>query len=103
MRTFSLSYTRRVATSPSSRSLSLSLMYRPLVTDGSTEMPGPRSPLDLLQALGAQEHAVTAALRHVEVYTMEGLLTLLWHGDRDASDVLVTCGGGMGGLLGPGQ
>ncbi len=32
---------------------------------------------------------------------MRGLLTVLWHGPRDASSVVITCGGGMGGLLGP--
>jgi pimeloyl-ACP methyl ester carboxylesterase len=73
-------------------------MYRPLVADGS---PDPRSPLELLSALAVEEHEVTATLRHVEVYTMEGLLTLLWHGDSEAERVLVTCGGGMGSLLGP--
>ena len=31
----------------------------------------------------------------------ESLLTLLWHGDTEAESVLVTCGGGMGSLLGP--
>jgi pimeloyl-ACP methyl ester carboxylesterase len=35
------------------------------------------------------------------VYTLKGLLTLLWHGPRDARAVVVTCGGGMGSLLGP--
>ncbi len=61
----------------------------------------PRSPLELLGALAVEEHEVNAALRHIEVYTMEGLLTLLWHGDTEAQQVLVTCGGGMGSLLGP--
>lgn len=62
---------------------------------------GPRSPLALLQALAVEEHEIAPALRHVEVYTMEGLLTLLWHGDTDAPAVVVTGGGGMGSLLGP--
>jgi hypothetical protein len=48
-----------------------------------------------------QEVDLTASVRHVEIYTMRGLLTLLWHGPRDATDVVVTCGGGMGSLLGP--
>ena len=69
-------------------------------------MPGmadaePRSPLELLGALVVEEVEVTADLRHLEVYTMKGLLTLLWHGPRDAENVVVTCGGGMGSLLGP--
>src|SRR5262245_21538742 len=61
----------------------------------------PRSPLELLDALAVQEVDVAPALRHIEVYTMRGLLTLLWHGPRAATDILVTCGGGMGSLLGP--
>ena len=48
-----------------------------------------------------QEKPVTATLDHVELYTLKGLLTLLWHGPRDAHDVVLMCGGAMGGLLGP--
>ena len=58
-------------------------------------------PLDLLEALARQEVAITPSLRHVEVFTMRGLLTILWHGDPDAEAVVVVCGGAMGGLLGP--
>lgn len=61
----------------------------------------PRSPLGLLESLAVQEAEITPGLRHVEVYTMRGLLTLLWHGPKDAPDLVVTCGGGMGSLLGP--
>jgi pimeloyl-ACP methyl ester carboxylesterase len=61
----------------------------------------PRSPLELLEALGVEEVAVTPALAHLEIYTLRGLLTILWHGPRDATDVVLTCGGGMGGVLGP--
>jgi hypothetical protein len=60
-----------------------------------------RSPFDLLRTLAVQEVEIGADLRHVEVYTLDGLLTVLWHGPRDASDVVLTCGGAMGGLLGP--
>lgn len=42
-------------------------------------------------------------LWHVEIYTRTGLLTLLWHGDRDAPHVVLMCGGAMGGLLGPAE
>ena len=38
--------------------------------------PEPRSPLELLDALVVEEVEVTADLRHLEVYTMKGLLTL---------------------------
>ena len=61
-------------------------------------MPGP---LDMLEALARQEVTITPTLRHVEVFTMRGLLTILWHGDPDAEAVVVVCGGAMGGLLGP--
>jgi alpha/beta superfamily hydrolase len=61
----------------------------------------PRSPLELLEALAVEEVEVARGLAHLEVYTLRGLLTLLWHGPRDARNVVVTCGGGMGSLLGP--
>lgn len=57
--------------------------------------------LDALDALAVQEVQVTPTLRHVEVYTFEGLLTLLWHGDPACENVVVACGGAVGGLLGP--
>ncbi len=66
-----------------------------------TAEPEPRSPLELLEALVVEEVEIAPGLAHLEIYTLRGLLTLLWHGDRDASRVLVTCGGGMGSLLGP--
>ena len=66
-----------------------------------TDDASPRSPLQLLGAMAADEVQITPTLRHIEVYTMEGLLTLLWHGAPEAERVLVACGGGMGGLLGP--
>jgi pimeloyl-ACP methyl ester carboxylesterase len=62
-----------------------------------------RSPLDLLDALTVQEVEIAPDLRHLEIYTMRGLVTLLWHGPVDAAQVLVTCGGGMGSLLGPAE
>jgi pimeloyl-ACP methyl ester carboxylesterase len=62
-----------------------------------------RSPLDLLEALTVQEVEIAPDFRHLEIYTMRGLVTLLWHGPVDANDVLVTCGGGMGSLLGPAE
>jgi len=48
-----------------------------------------------------QDREQTMQRVHLEVYTLHGLLTILWHGPRDARHVLVTCGGGMGSLLGP--
>jgi pimeloyl-ACP methyl ester carboxylesterase len=68
---------------------------RPIMADD------PRSPLELLEALALEEVDIAPELRHLEIYTMRGLLSLLWHGPRDARDVVVTCGGGMGSMLGP--
>ncbi len=62
---------------------------------------GATSPFQALGALAAQEVEVTDRLRHVEVYTLGGLLTMLWHGDPELEHVVLACGGAMGGLLGP--
>ena len=61
----------------------------------------PRSPLELLDALGVEDVEIAPDLHHLEVYTLHGLLTLMWHGARDARNLVITCGGGMGSLLGP--
>src|SRR5262249_34990723 len=58
-------------------------------------------PFDRLRVIAIQEVDVTDTLRHVEIYTLEGLLTLLWHGPSTAEHVVLMCGGAMGGLLGP--
>ena len=60
------------------------------------------SPLQAMQVLAITEQRVTPTLRHLEIYTLGGLVTLLWHGDPSASDVVLACGGAMGGVLGPG-
>jgi pimeloyl-ACP methyl ester carboxylesterase len=66
--------------------------------------PGP-TPFDALGVLASQEVTVTDGLRHVELYTMGGLMTLLSHEPGGGADrqpaALVLCGGAMGGLLGP--
>jgi predicted alpha/beta hydrolase family esterase len=61
------------------------------------------TPLDALAVLASQEMVITEApaLRHLELYTVRGLLTILWHGDETCSTAVVACGGAMGGLLGP--
>lgn len=53
------------------------------------------------RALAVQEVAVAPGLRHLELFTLEGLLTLLWHDSPTAETAVVMCGGAMGGLLGP--
>lgn len=65
------------------------------------ERPTARSPLELLEALAREEVVLAPDLRHLEIYTMRGLLTILWHGPVDSDRVVVMGGGGMGGLLGP--
>jgi pimeloyl-ACP methyl ester carboxylesterase len=59
------------------------------------------TPLDSLGVLAVQSKTVFDGFDHVELFTPRGLLTLLWHGPRDARDVVVLCGGALGGLLGP--
>ena len=58
-------------------------------------------PADILEPLGMYEHQIAPGLRHAEIYTMQGLLGLMWHGPSDAEQVVVACSGGMGGFLGP--
>jgi len=48
-----------------------------------------------------QDVNITPRMRHLELFTRTGLLTVLWHGPRDADAALIACGGAMGGLLGP--
>src|SRR5262249_20574638 len=58
-------------------------------------------PFDRLRTLAIQEVTIAEGLRHLEVYTVDGLLTLLWHGPDSATSVVLMCGGALGGLLGP--
>lgn len=60
-------------------------------------------PFDRLRVLAVQEKDVTPTMRHIEIYSMEGLLTLLWHGPPEAKNVVLLGGGAMGGLLGPAE
>lgn len=60
-------------------------------------------PLERLEALGRQEARVGPNLRHLEIFTLRGLLTVLWHGEATAPAVVVLGGGAMGGTLGPGD
>lgn len=60
-----------------------------------------------MSALATSDVMVTPTLRHVEMFTLGGLLTLLWHQPpadvADSAAAIVACGGAMGGLLGPGE
>lgn len=64
-----------------------------------------QTPLDVLGVVASSNVMLTSTLRHVEMYTMRGLLTLLWHEPAaDSRGVgVVALGGAMGGLLGPGD
>jgi pimeloyl-ACP methyl ester carboxylesterase len=64
----------------------------------------PQTPLEALDVIASQDVMIADGLRHVEMYTMRGLLTLLWHEPVATAALpaaLVLCGGAMGGLLGP--
>ncbi|MET0143817.1 MAG: alpha/beta hydrolase [Ilumatobacteraceae bacterium] len=65
----------------------------------------PPTPFDAIGVIASQDVDVTPELRHIELYTMSGLLTILWHTAPDGAGptpaALVLCGGAMGGLLGP--
>lgn len=58
-------------------------------------------PYERLGVLARQSVRVTDDLRHIELFTMQGLLTILWHGPQDADRAVIAVGGAMGGLLGP--
>ena len=56
---------------------------------------------DLLGQIAAyQSVEVCAGLTHHEIRAGTGLLTLLWH-HSDSENLIVTCPGALGGLLGP--
>lgn len=64
--------------------------------DGETKRP-----FDRLGAIAVEMVDLEPGLRHLEIYTMRGLLTVLWHGPQDAKHVVMMMGGALGGLLGP--
>jgi pimeloyl-ACP methyl ester carboxylesterase len=75
--------------------------------DGADGPGDPSDPtaLEALHPLASTEIEVTPALRHREVFTRRGLLTVFTHlptGDREPA-AIVACGGAMGGMLGPGR
>ena len=71
--------------------------------EGDEPAARPQTPLDALGVLASQELEVAPGLRHMELYTTRGLLTVLWHGTGDEGAAVVAMGGAMGGLLGPAE
>jgi pimeloyl-ACP methyl ester carboxylesterase len=73
--------------------------------DRPDDHPGAgQTPLELVGVIATQDVMLTPTLRHVEMFSMRGLLTILWHepvGAAEPPAALVLCGGAMGGLLGP--
>lgn len=72
-------------------------------TDADREIPP--TPIDSLGIMASQQAMLNNHLRHIEMYTKKGLLSLLWHEpDGDGQQLgVVMLGGAMGGLMGPGD
>lgn len=60
-------------------------------------------PLEHIGLIGHQDVAVTERLDHYELFSWDGLLSLLWHhdGNRPNANAVLCCGGALGGVLGP--
>lgn len=82
-----------------------------MVSEESSDRSAPRprsdgpSALGSLQVLARSAVEVAPGLDHVEVYTPQGLLTLVSHRPVDTAPraAIVACGGAFGGVLGPGR
>ncbi|MCP3935425.1 MAG: alpha/beta fold hydrolase [Actinomycetia bacterium] len=71
---------------------------QPDARDQAGDVP---TPLESLGSLAALEVELAPDHRHVEIYTEKGLLTFFRHGPAEAQDVVLMCGGALGGVLGP--
>ncbi len=65
----------------------------------------PQTPLEMLGIMASQQVAITPMLRHIEMYTRRGLLSLFWHEPHGTAQPVgvVMVGGAMGGTMGPGD
>ena len=52
-------------------------------SDSTERGSRPVTPLESLGVLASQEVSITESLRHLELYTTRGLLSILWHGTGD--------------------
>ena len=75
------------------------------MSDDAAGQGAPQTPLEMLVILASQQVSVTPTLRHIEMYTSRGLLTMFWHEPHgNARPVgVVMVGGAMGGTIGPGE
>lgn len=75
------------------------------MSDSANGQGAAQTPLEILGILASQQVSLTPHLRHIEMYTQRGLMSLLWH-EPDGSALpygVVMVGGAMGGTLGPGD
>lgn len=65
----------------------------------------PQTPLEMLGVIASQQANLSTTLRQLELYTMRGLLSLLWHepAGKARNVAVLMMGGAMGGTLGPGE
>ena len=72
------------------------------VDDQQGEM---QTPLDILGIMASQQAILAPGLRHIEMYTRRGLLSILWHEPtgQARNTGIVMMGGAMGGVMGPGE
>jgi hypothetical protein len=75
------------------------------MTDDAAGQGPPQTPLEMLGIMATQQTSVTPTLRHLEMFTQRGLLTLFWHEPHGVAQPVgvVMVGGAMGGTLGPGE
>lgn len=75
------------------------------MSQGGDQQGELQTPLDILGIMASQQAMLGPELRHIEMYTRSGLLSILWHEPRgEARNVgVVMMGGAMGGVMGPGE
>ncbi len=65
-------------------------------------MDSSSGPIGAIGLIGHQQVRVADRLDHLELFSYDGLLTILWHHPDDGSpNAVLCCGGALGGVLGP--